>query len=119
LRLSSDATYVIAGGLGNLGLKICPLLASHGAKHIVALSRSGATRHSGHREALERELEALGVKLYLPACDITDGDKVQEVAKWCADNLPPVRGVIQSATVFQVRIHSSTASMISTSLTRD
>lgn len=102
LRFSSDATYVIAGGLGNLGLKICPLLASYGAKHIVALSRSGATRHSGHREALEKELEALGTKLYLPACDITDGGKVQEVAEWCADNLPPVRGVIQSATVFQV-----------------
>ncbi|KAJ4328568.1 hypothetical protein N0V84_000927 [Fusarium piperis] len=101
LRLSSDAAYVIAGGLGNIGLKICPLLASHGAKHIVALSRSGATRHSGHREALEKELEALGAKLYLHACDITDGDKVQEVAKWCEDNLPPVRGVIQSATVFQ------------------
>ncbi|RTE81726.1 hypothetical protein BHE90_003791 [Fusarium euwallaceae] len=101
LSLSPDATYVIAGGLGNLGLKICPLLASHGAKHIVALSRSGATRHSGHREALEKELEALGAKLYLPACDITDEGRVHEVAKWCAENLPPVRGVIQSATVFQ------------------
>nr|ALQ32842.1 putative polyketide synthase [Fusarium euwallaceae] len=99
LSLSPDATYVIAGGLGNLGLKICPLLASHGAKHIVALSRSGATRHSGHREALEKELEALGAKLYLPACDITDEGRVHEVAKWCAENLPPVRGVIQSATL--------------------
>ncbi|RSL48017.1 hypothetical protein CEP54_013131 [Fusarium duplospermum] len=30
-----------------------------------------------------------------------DMNMVQEVAKWCVDNLPPVRDVIQSATVFQ------------------
>lgn len=112
LKLSPDAAYVVAGGLGNLGLKICPLLAAHGAKHIVALSRSGATRHSGHREALEEQLEALGAKLYLPACDITDGDKVRDVAKWCEAKLPPVRGVIQSATVFQVCSENSTVSIM-------
>ncbi|KAF7547181.1 hypothetical protein G7Z17_g7924 [Cylindrodendrum hubeiense] len=101
LSFPGRATYVVAGGLGDLGQRICALLASHGAKHIVALSRSGATRHSGHKEALEEKIKSLGAKLYLPACDITDEAKVHEVAKWCTANLPPVKGVIQSASVFK------------------
>ncbi|KAL6229322.1 KR domain-containing protein [Aspergillus navahoensis] len=103
-RLSADATYVVAGGLGDIGQKICRLLASHGARHIVALSRSGKTRHAGDREDLEQQLEALGAKLYVLTCDITEETQVREVAEWCAANLPPVRGLVQSATVFQDRM---------------
>ncbi|SPO04420.1 related to lovastatin nonaketide synthase [Cephalotrichum gorgonifer] len=101
LKLPPDATYVVPGGLGSLGEKICVWLAERGAKHIVTLTRSGATRYSDAMAALEADLERLGAKIYNPACDITDEARVREVAEWCAANLPPVRGIIQSAAVFK------------------
>lgn len=105
LELPSDATYVVPGGLGSLGERICIWLAERGAKHIVALTRSGSTRYSDAIAALERNCERFGAKLYRPACDITDEARVREVAAWCAANLPPVRGIIQSAAFFVVSIH--------------
>lgn len=37
--LDSNAMYLIAGGLGDLGQKVCRLMASRGAKYLVVLSR--------------------------------------------------------------------------------
>ena len=48
-NLRSDATYVIAGGLGDLAQKISISMAKHGAKHLVLLSR---------RSQLQRKLTA-------------------------------------------------------------
>jgi NADPH:quinone reductase-like Zn-dependent oxidoreductase len=101
-ELPADGTYVVPGGLGSLGEKICVWLANHGARHIVALTRSGMTRSSDAIMALEQQLEMLGAKLYRPACDITDEARVREVATWCKAHLPPVKGVIQSAALFKV-----------------
>ncbi|KFH44962.1 Nonribosomal peptide synthetase-like protein [Hapsidospora chrysogenum ATCC 11550] len=100
LNLSADGTYVVPGGLGSLGEKICVWLAVHGAKHIVALNRSGTTRYPEDLVKLEKELEKHGAKLYRPACDVTDEARVREIAAWCAANLPPVRAIIQSAASF-------------------
>ncbi|RSL91739.1 hypothetical protein CEP52_014162 [Fusarium oligoseptatum] len=100
LTIMADAAYVIPGGLGSLGEKICVWLAAHGAKHIVALNRGGTTRYAQDVVALEAELEKHGAKLYRPACDVTDEARVRQVATWCAANLPPVRGIIQSAGSF-------------------
>ena len=40
-RLFSKGTYIIVGGLGGLGRFACSWLASHGAKNLIAISRSG------------------------------------------------------------------------------
>ncbi|KAF4951266.1 hypothetical protein FSARC_12965 [Fusarium sarcochroum] len=84
LTIMADATYVVPGGLGSLGEKICVWLAAHGAKHIVALSRSGTTRNPQDLVTLEAELERRGAKLYTHACDVTDEARVGQVAAWCA-----------------------------------
>ncbi|RMJ03537.1 hypothetical protein CDV36_014944 [Fusarium kuroshium] len=85
LTIMADATYV---------------LAAHRAKHIVALNRSGTTGCAQDLVALEAEFEKHGAKLYKPACDVTDEARVRQMATWCAANLPPVRGIIQSAASF-------------------
>ncbi|RSL75669.1 hypothetical protein CEP51_010656 [Fusarium floridanum] len=84
LTIMADATY----------------LAAHRAKHIVALNRSGTTGCAQDLVALEAEFEKHGAKLYKPACDVTDEARVRQMATWCAANLPPVRGIIQSAASF-------------------
>ncbi|KAJ4177867.1 hypothetical protein NW767_015005 [Fusarium falciforme] len=100
LTIMAGATYVVPGGLGSLGEKICVWLAAHGAKHIVALNRSGTTRYAQDVVALEAELEKHAAKLYRPVCDVTDEARVRQVSTWCAANLPPVQGIIQSAASF-------------------
>ncbi|KAK8859140.1 Type I Iterative PKS [Apiospora arundinis] len=104
-RLVEDGTYVIAGGLGDIGQGMCRLLAARGARHIVILSRSGASRDPEKKELLEKDLAVSGAHLYAIACDVTDVDQVVAAARWVeANNLPPVRGVIQSAAILRDRM---------------
>ena len=43
LALRADATYLVTGGLGALGLAAAQLLVEHGARHLVLLGRRGVT----------------------------------------------------------------------------
>ncbi|CZR60866.1 related to polyketide synthase [Phialocephala subalpina] len=101
LRLKSDATFVIAGGLGDLGRRICHFLAQHGAKHIVTLSRRNLD--AAVRRVFEEEIRAFGAEVHILACDVNDSERVQEIASECAATLPLVRGIIQAAMVLRDR----------------
>ena len=54
LVLREDATYLITGGLGGLGLKLARWLVDRGAHHLVLLSRSGVAGLSGESRAARR-----------------------------------------------------------------
>ncbi|KAL2044069.1 hypothetical protein ABVK25_012499 [Lepraria finkii] len=99
LRLEGNVTYVIAGGLGDLGLSICRLMVLHGSKNIILLSRRklDAERH----RLLETEIGALGARVRPIMCDITDAKQVEDVAALCRDSMPPVKGIIQAAMVLK------------------
>lgn len=101
VKLDHRGTYVIAGGLGALGLKTCDFMARHGAANIVILSRS--TPDDRTRQSLNR-LMALGTDVKHFECDITDSKQIETVASHCRMTLPPVRGVIQAAMSLQVSI---------------
>ncbi|KAK8066687.1 hypothetical protein PG997_013434 [Apiospora hydei] len=96
LRLQEDGTYIIGGGLGDLGQKIGYLLAGKGAGHIVALTR----RHldAAQRAPFEEAISKLGGTLHIVKCDINDADSTRGASEEIA-KLPPVRGIVQSATV--------------------
>ncbi|KAI1418873.1 polyketide synthase [Xylaria sp. FL1777] len=99
-----DVSFVIAGGLGDMGRRLFLLLAQRGAKHFVTLSRSGATKEL-HR-AFQSELRAIQPDscLYCFKCDINSPEDMNRVKRSLADsNIPPVRGVIQSAAILQDR----------------
>jgi len=96
LRLHREGTYVIGGGLGDLGKRMGRFLVEHGAGHIVALSRRNAD--SQLRASLEESISKLGGTLHIVKCDIGDEESTRAAAKEIAA-LPPVRGVIQSALV--------------------
>jgi NADPH:quinone reductase-like Zn-dependent oxidoreductase/NAD(P)-dependent dehydrogenase (short-subunit alcohol dehydrogenase family)/ubiquinone/menaquinone biosynthesis C-methylase UbiE/acyl carrier protein len=96
LRLHKEGTYVISGGVGDLGKRMGRFLAEKGAGHIVALTRRHLEPHQ--RAPLEQAISDLGSTLHIIQCDITDGSMTQAVAK-ALSGLPPVRGVIQSALV--------------------
>ncbi|KAM0290527.1 hypothetical protein ACHAO9_004885 [Fusarium lateritium] len=106
LRLQQEGTYVIGGGLGDIGKKIGRFLVEKGAGHIVALTRRDAHSVAQEPAIIEfREvIDKLGGVLHILQCDIADGASARNAAAQLVElGLPQVRGIIQSATVLRDR----------------
>ncbi|CZR61454.1 related to polyketide synthase [Phialocephala subalpina] len=99
LRLEAQGTYIIAGGLGDLGRRIAKFMAAHGAGHVVTLSRRKLKPEV--QAAFEEELLGMGAKLHIVACDITDKASVENAAEYCKQNTPPVKGVVHGGMVLR------------------
>ncbi|MER6789559.1 type I polyketide synthase [Streptomyces sp. NPDC000658] len=67
-------TVLITGGTGALGRRVARRLAHEGAEHLVLTSRRGALAPGA--DALAAELDALGVRVSLIACDLGDPGQV-------------------------------------------
>ncbi|PWY75103.1 polyketide synthase [Aspergillus heteromorphus CBS 117.55] len=93
---ASDATYVIAGGLGGLGRSISRWLVERGARNLILLSRSGQA--SPHARSLVEELAGKGARVVTPSCDITDAAALQGVLDEYS-HLPPIKGCVQASMV--------------------
>lgn len=100
LRLEKNGTYVISGGLGDLGRRIAKFLATHGAGNVVTLSRRKLQEED--QRAFEEELSVLGAGLHVISCDVTDEESVKSAAAECTSNLPPVKGVVHAGMVLRV-----------------
>ncbi|KAL8650013.1 MAG: hypothetical protein Q9210_004076, partial [Variospora velana] len=95
----SNASYLIAGGLGGLGRSITQWMASRGARYFILLSRSGA--RSSEAKALHEELHSQGCRVETPACDIAHEQTLKEVLDRCAETMPPIRGCMQATMVLK------------------
>ncbi|KAK7756046.1 Type I Iterative PKS [Diatrype stigma] len=101
-RLDSNATYVVAGGLGDLGQRLLRLMAKAGGRYFVTLSRSGASQTD--REAIEKELQLFGPGslLHCAKCDVSQETSIREaLSEIKAMGLPPVKGLIQASVVLR------------------
>ncbi|MEW1639516.1 type I polyketide synthase [Streptomyces sp. NPDC093801] len=65
-------TVLITGGTGALGGHVARLLAARGAAHLVLAGRRGPA--AGGAAELTAELEALGARVTVAACDVADRD---------------------------------------------
>ena len=99
LTLNDQATYIVTGGLSGFGLTTAKWLASKGAKHLTLLGRKGAVT-TDSIEAIT-ELEATGVTVSAPPCDVTKPDQVSAVFANIAESGMKVAGLIHAATVFK------------------
>ncbi|KAI1806786.1 putative polyketide synthase [Daldinia bambusicola] len=101
-----DATYVIVGGTGGLGGSIANWMAESGAKNILLLSRSGASKTSV--PDLLAQLSSQGVRADAWACDVADESQLQRCLDRCkTDSWPRIRGVVQGAMVLRDGIAQS------------
>jgi NADPH:quinone reductase-like Zn-dependent oxidoreductase/short-subunit dehydrogenase/aryl carrier-like protein len=98
MQLHRDATYIMAGGLGGLGRSLARLLVDNGARNLVFLSRAGPNTTAA--KALVNSMAGLGVTVKTLKCDISDEESVATALTECS-TMPPIRGVIQAATVIQ------------------
>ncbi|MFJ5533565.1 amino acid adenylation domain-containing protein [Streptomyces sp. NPDC093261] len=96
--VSPDATYLVTGGLGGLGLETARLLHERGARHLVLAGR-GAPGPAAN-EAID-ELRAAGTRVDTAAVDVGDEAALRECLRRIADDpqLPPLRGVLHLAGV--------------------
>ncbi|TAQ84788.1 hypothetical protein B7494_g6896 [Chlorociboria aeruginascens] len=105
LELSSDATYVISGGLGDLGQKICGMMAKHGARNFLLLSRRQLTEEQQKSLRIKISAGQPGIHVRAAICDITKPGSVESaVAEHNNKGYPPIKGVVQAAMVLQDRV---------------
>jgi len=93
--LVPDATYVITGGLGGIGLLVAGHLVRRGARHLVLISRRSPD--AAGRAAVAR-LRDSGVEVLVVQADVGDLAALRD-ALARAESLPPIRGVVHAAGV--------------------
>ncbi|MGP3962304.1 type I polyketide synthase [Nonomuraea sp. 3N208] len=91
-----DASYLVAGGFGGVGLLTAEWLVQHGARHLVLVGRSGPAPEAADRIAA---LTAGGVEIHIAKADITSRDQLTDLLDEIARRMPPLRGVVNSAVV--------------------
>lgn len=99
--LSSDQTFVLAGGLGTLGLALTRALADIGAHHVVILSRSGVAQ-GAHKEEIDR-IVGDGCLVDIVRCDISQEEDIANFISQARTNGWDIKGLIQCATNLKVR----------------
>ncbi|KAF2004140.1 polyketide synthase-like protein [Amniculicola lignicola CBS 123094] len=96
--LEPDATYLLAGGFGGIGKSIARWMVKNGAKNLLIPSRSSIEGPDNPRGVFVQELQAEGVVVFAPMCDIANRDELAGVLNSLAvANMPPVKGCIHSA----------------------
>ncbi|MBP1818573.1 SDR family NAD(P)-dependent oxidoreductase [Mycobacterium sp. OAE908] len=95
MELRSDASYLVTGGLGAIGLEIAGYLAAHGARHLVLTSRSEPS------DAAQQRIDALceqhGCEFRVVTADVADAHAVARLLTTVGAELPPLAGIVHAA----------------------
>lgn len=94
LSLQSEATYLITGGLGGLGLTTAKWMVAEGARHLVLLGRSEPSPEAA--QVVEQMLEE-GASVVVAQADVTDQSQIDEIFEKIKIHMPPLKGVIHAA----------------------
>ncbi len=95
--IRADASYLITGGLGGLGLNAAGWLAEQGAGHLVLMGRSGAA--NPEQVAAVEALRARGTRVTIAKADVAVAADVERTIEEIAASGLPLRGVIHAAGV--------------------
>ncbi|WP_444543564.1 type I polyketide synthase [Micromonospora okii] len=92
-----DGTVLVSGATGALGGLLCRhLVATHGARHLLLVSRRGPD--AAGADELLADLKALGADVSIVAADLADPDAVADVLSM-VDARHPLRAVVHTAGV--------------------
>ncbi len=93
--LDSEGTVLITGGTGGLGALLAGhLVAEHGAKHLLLVSRAGMAAEGAGE--LHSALQELGCEVRLAACDVTERDQVAALIASVGED-HPLTAVVHTA----------------------
>jgi len=111
LNIPGNASYLITGGLGDLGLHWASWLAKQGARCLILISRSElparATWQQGHHDAMVSKqiaaienIEQMGTQVILLSMDVSHEIDFQQCLTELKDTVElPIRGVIHAAGI--------------------
>lgn len=94
LPLRGDATYLITGGTGALGLQVASSLVDRGARHLVLTSRTAAPLRTDD-PLLQR------ARVSLRRADVADEQSMRDLFTEIDATMPPLRGIIHAAGVLE------------------
>jgi NADPH:quinone reductase-like Zn-dependent oxidoreductase len=92
-----DGTYVVTGGTRGFCLEIAKWLVDEGARHLVLISRSGASGDDVKQARMV--MQSQGVQVRVEAVDVADAAQMQRLWHSIAAAMPPVRGIIHGAMI--------------------
>ncbi|HZO70840.1 MAG TPA: type I polyketide synthase [Ktedonobacteraceae bacterium] len=92
----ADATYLITGGLGGVGLRTAQWMIEQGARHLVLMGRHEAI---GEAEAMLQTLRQRGAIVSVMLVDVSQKAQLAEALTRIRREMPPLRGVFHSAVV--------------------
>ncbi len=110
--MKSDASYLISGGFGGLGLTLARLMAKQGAMNIILCGRS---EPSARVHKTLKKLREEGVHVVTKILDISNEHQVKELFQDLETHLLPLKGVFHAAGIVQdaVFLNQSSESMAS------
>ncbi|MEO0769819.1 MAG: SDR family NAD(P)-dependent oxidoreductase, partial [Cyanobacteria bacterium J06649_4] len=97
VSFQADATYIVTGGLGGLGLETAQWMANQGAKRIILLGRNSPIDKA---QAKIDQLREKGIAIGIVSADVTSSDELAAVLidlKQSAQH--PLKGVVHAAGV--------------------
>lgn len=105
-EIKATASYLITGGLGDLGLQVASWLAEQGAQHLILLGRTALPpRHQWlslsdkdatfqQTQAIET-IEAQGTQVHVVTADVADPEQLAQAIQ--SIDSPPIQGVFHLA----------------------
>ncbi|MDC0749537.1 type I polyketide synthase [Polyangium mundeleinium] len=96
----ANATYLITGGLGGLGLSLARWMVERGARHVALVSRGDPSEAA--REAIAAMGKA-GAEVNVVAADVTREDQVDAMLADIKKHMPPLRGIVHAAGLLDDR----------------
>jgi acyl transferase domain-containing protein/acyl-CoA synthetase (AMP-forming)/AMP-acid ligase II/acyl carrier protein len=110
LIVRPEGTYVVTGGLGEIGLQAAHWLAERGARRLVLLGRRGLPERdtwddlpAGDPVQIQveavRALERLGATVVVAPVDVADAAGMSALFEQLRKMFPPIRGVLHAAGV--------------------
>ncbi len=110
MDFGADATYLITGGLGAVGLEVARWMAEHGARRVALFGRRGLPARDAWNDLAAddpdaarvrgvRELERLGAQVTVCAVDVADRQALTAALDALRAQGRPIGGVIHAAGV--------------------
>jgi NAD(P)-dependent dehydrogenase (short-subunit alcohol dehydrogenase family)/acyl carrier protein/uncharacterized membrane protein (DUF2068 family) len=97
VHIQPDATYLITGGLGDLGLQVAYWIVMAGARYLILTGRSGKGNSETQRAVAL--LEQSGAKVRIVKADISRQEDVSRLFADINPGFPPIKGIVHAAGV--------------------
>ncbi len=96
--IDPQGTYLVTGGTRGMGLEAAGWLRANGAGHVVALSRTGRTKHTTRGEANGQQNDRIPHEFC--ELDVTNEAAVRRKIEQIQESGKPLKGVIHAAVVY-------------------